>query len=394
MAPRRDDRGAPQALRRSARIAAKARSSVSGHVQEQSTEDEKQGPKSVGGDVTPTVEVSNDEVVIVDHQQTVSNATSSGEDVSMEDAGSDEDEGAVAADESFQDEDSIGAEEDEQSAEVEELSNQPHESKRCRFLELPRELRDEIYGYLVGKNRDRRGSYYERLYRHSVGMVPRPPPKCPLQPRRASLDGSTRFLRTNRQIFEEGKAILYSQHFFVIRMNIFCENLMPVLWVTEYSRKFRKMNRGFWELYSIKNLVIIINNTDDDVSGSGGSISDGKFYYCSQWDQLLSMKSLRTLRIAIEAHSYRWDDHGYAEDFPGRNPRKILWYRQIMRNLVAAIPKHVQSIKFGFDDFEEDDDDYYYNDVGMVPGSILRATYEEFKHLQGTDAAAICPDKD
>lgn len=260
-----------------------------------------------------------------------------------------------------------------------------------RFLELPAELRNQIYGYVCGKHSDRKNLVFRLDQRHLDALRYRA-----TKPTSAS----TVLLLVNRQLHDEALSIMYEQNTFLVvfqQPRCHLEVLSGKLFDALDSR--RAIPYG-WDLKRIVHLCVSI-----ELGGKGPG----------EWSQVLNaieltdlplMTSLRTLRffmaaqITVSPLSIRGGPFDDPDDYFDKrilNHEGMLSYHRFIRNLIALVSRNV-AVSLGLDD--EVGRLKYYKVEDLKPkrlhaqvllppvfatAKFLGVTFGKFKGMRGLD---------
>ena len=248
-----------------------------------------------------------------------------------------------------------------------------------------------MYSYIVGKNSDREKLVFDACHYRSFQRLgqknKRTPPITPL-------------LCVSRQVREEALDVLYQQNTFYVLLSEYSHTFDVVSYnkIRVYDRDVPVMPYG-WDVERIAHLCIGIDLYQ------GYTIDTPSTLASIDWGVLPLMTKLRTLRFYIGTRSRGNSYSTYGEtpvhneyiDGNGDLPNGTIWYRQMMRDLIALTPKDVD-VSFGLDDMEEQLKYYEREHLeteyvdGPIPpqfvvGDFLEKTFKEFEALRGVDVA-------
>jgi hypothetical protein len=270
------------------------------------------------------------------------------------------------------------------------MSNSPRSATLSpfRFKDLPPELRNMVYSYIVGKNSDRPTLVFDAAeLRYRI----------PNFNDTEQLTANTALLHVDQQIKYEALAVLYKHNTFYALLGE-VNYAFDVVPYEEGMVTHSALPYG-WDLSRIEHLCI-------DVELAYGNASnftvDTLQSVCLS--SLLRMTGLRSLRffIVTNAETLAGTPPMYNDLLHdgGKMPYGTVWYRQVMRNLITVVPKGVD-VLLGLGETEDQLKYYEAGQVGWdvrplwednqwayVPKEFLEKTWEEFGVLRGADAGS------
>lgn len=239
------------------------------------------------------------------------------------------------------------------------------------FLDLPREVRDQVYSYLVV----RRGKKIPIIEAKSILRVQKKRAtaqrtrerlnqkrvlsgKRPIMPRDQSADPIVHptVLQTSRQVHYEAKDLLYKTNWFGISLENFDFSTLEV--------------PTGWDLTKINKIQLELQLKD---SQRMNSYNDWATFFAS-------FPALRFLRIIPTFHS-RYYDWTRTELTTWDTVHFI--FRGFFREMVAAVPRHVHLMLGPSLDARED---MRLEGRSHISTRLLQQMYLEYGHLRGMDS--------
>lgn len=259
-----------------------------------------------------------------------------------------------------------------------------------RLLDLPAELRNMVYSYVVGKHSDRERLVLNAKVIQSAEGRHRNLPPC-----------LTALLLVNRQVSNEALDVLYTQNTFMVVLNIYqtksAQDKSPAF-LTERAIPYN------WQMSRIAHLCVGIG-LEQEVRDMASIVK------ACEWDMLPLMTSLVTVRFFIATVSDRVRTVAPVPhiviDGGGLLPKGTVWYRSLVRNFLAALKEDAKLLA-GLDK-EEDRLKLYHPDPerpmwygfhglpgdllpSFVPSAFLEKTFVEFEGLRGVDVECYMED--
>jgi hypothetical protein len=298
-------------------------------------------------------------------------------------------------------------------------------NKPFPFCKLPGELRNRIYELLLTDQRDlsnriihgndlqRRAEHRSRTRRRNFrslrGYQPLARQHLFLNNTAATLSRlaqpnskpalktpllETSILRVCRQTRQEGMHILYTLNNFAIMVvdPAFDPDFNVDLGTPARSRRLVDALPVGTDISSIRQLRIELqlSGPEDYNPIIGPTHSIYRYFRPCIWVPFCMMRDLKSLQIFVTFYGDRQNSQSsqsiikanQSKAWFERSWRILPAYTNTMRDLVAAIPKHVETVTWGLSKEQKVNGDY--GGLTYVKGCVLRKMYSTFERLRGT----------
>ncbi|KAF2175305.1 hypothetical protein K469DRAFT_683999 [Zopfia rhizophila CBS 207.26] len=242
------------------------------------------------------------------------------------------------------------------------------------FLGLPRELRDEVYSYVLGKNTDGKFEVYDSVRTQARHQF-RPDVRKSPRGRSKIISPNSAMVHVNGQLHSEAMDAVYRENTFVITV----DPASPVFEVRESKRDFDKKKAipFGWDLSKIVKMCLCIDLGPEDNATTK--------FPAFNWAGFSKMRCLRELRLVVTTWKRGRAYMHLSVDEDWIHRRGVEGLREMMRELVPAIPKGVGRGQFGVEDMDRRIRVGDLFGFCAVPGSVLRGLFEDVRGLEGND---------